>query len=659
MNSKRKKASTLSAKDARLLSWLTQDVIWKALLITGLTFFIFAPSLRGTFIGDDSWYLGHNPLVYQPDRLWKAWFAPGSWVEFYPLEETVQWFQWQLWHDNTLGYHLTNVILHLISSLLVWRLLSKFGLRLAWLGGLLFAIHPENVDSVCEIVELKNTLCLPPFLIASCLYIDYIGFVASNKPKAGRYYLWSLAAFLVSMLCKISAAPFPAMILLYVWWKRGKIEWRDVRDTLPFFAISIALGLTTIWAGDIYVRATQHGPPISDALGGFLFRIALTGQTIAFYFARCFFPLNPMPIYPKWTVDPTRWLQFTPWVVIVSATVWLWSKRHGWGRHALLGLGFFLIGLAPFLGLHEISYMHATWILDHLLYIPIIGFVGLIVAACEGIAADLAPTARTLSAGVLAAIFALLIFQSNHYAGQFRSQESLARYNLQFYPQNDGLHNDYGAGLATRGAYSEALAQFQIALQLNPHLNQAKKNMAGALVQLGQVSEGISIYQAVLNDDPSDPYVRDKLADALLQSGRVPEAIFQYDEAIRLHQDAALTHVNLGTALCLEGKTGEGIAQFRKAVTLDPTMALAKYNLAKTLCQTGQVAEGTDLYRQAIKLKPDYVEAYNNLGIVLYRQGNPAEAREEFLHALAVNPNYAEARNNLRFVEVSMQGQGK
>jgi hypothetical protein len=87
--------------------------------------------LRGDWVWDDNIYLKNNPLLHDPARLWKAWFAPGSFMEYYPIEQSVQWLQWQLWGNDTLGYHLTNLALHLINALLVWRLLSKFGLRLA------------------------------------------------------------------------------------------------------------------------------------------------------------------------------------------------------------------------------------------------------------------------------------------------------------------------------------------------------------------------------------------------------------------------------------------------------------------------------------------------------------------------------------------------
>ena len=117
-------------------TWLLQ-----ALLIISASIWVFWPAVHGQWIGDDSWYIVENPLLGDPQRLWKAWFVLGSWVEYYPIEETVQWVQWQLWHEDTFGYHLTNIGLHACSALLFWRLLRKFGTPLAWLGGLIFAVH--------------------------------------------------------------------------------------------------------------------------------------------------------------------------------------------------------------------------------------------------------------------------------------------------------------------------------------------------------------------------------------------------------------------------------------------------------------------------------------------------------------------------------------
>ena len=250
----------------------------RALLIVAAVFWVFSPAVRGDWLMDDDFYLTHNALLNDPARLWKIWFAPGSLTEYYPIEASAQAIQWHLWHLDTVGYHLTNVVLHAMSALLVWRLLAKFGLRYAWLGGFLFAVHPVVVESVAWISEFKNTLSLPPFLLAMCAWIDY------QERGQKRAYFLALGLFLVAMLCKITMAPFPFVILLYAWWKRGRIGGKDLASAAPFFGVSLVLGATTVvvgyWFREAHLQPTTN-PPIGDLAA----HLALAGQSIGFIFS--------------------------------------------------------------------------------------------------------------------------------------------------------------------------------------------------------------------------------------------------------------------------------------------------------------------------------------------------------------------------------------
>jgi hypothetical protein len=262
-----------------------------------------------------------------------------------------------------------------LSALLVWRLLSKFGLRLAWLGGLIFAIHPVQVESVAWIVELKNTLSLPPFLLAMCAWIRLRG-----ARKAKDYWL-ALGLFLVAMLCKLSVVLFPLVILLYAWWRRGRIGWNDLKMSAAlFWRFPRVLGLITIGTG-IWDQRFNHADSGAMPVGGLLARLVAAGLSLSFCFSKSFLPVGLLPIYPKWTIDPSSPVQFLPWLVLGGVICWFWTKRHSWGRHALLGLGFFLINLGPCPGFIPAPDMAFTWVMDHFLYLPIIGLIGLVVAA--------------------------------------------------------------------------------------------------------------------------------------------------------------------------------------------------------------------------------------------------------------------------------------
>jgi predicted negative regulator of RcsB-dependent stress response len=524
-----------------------QPFFLRVLLIVAAGFWIFSPALHGDWLMDDDMYLTQNVLLHDPARLWKIWFLPGSLIEYYPIEASLQAVQWHFWHLDTLGYHLTNLFLHTFSALLVWRLLSKFGLRLAWLGGFLFMVHPAVVESVAWISELKNTLSLPPFLLAMCFWIDY------EERGRSRDYFLALGLFLIAMLCKISMALFPVVMLLYAWWKRGRLSWRDVVKAMPFLAISLVLGLTTIFVGHAYQHS--HLQSTDDpAIGGLLTHVALAGQSLSFYFSKCVWPVEMIPIYPKWLINTNSPLTYLPWPVMAIVIYWLWCRRETWGRHALLGLGFFVINLLPFIGFNSVSYMGFTWVMDHFLYLPLIGLVGLATAALEDLEGRVSQGRRPYFAAITAIVLALLAFESQSYAERFAGPERLWTYTIARNPASWLAHNNLGNVLLETGRPAEAIIQYEESLQFNPRGAEANNNLGLALAQEGRTGEAIDHYEVALKTNPHFALAHANLANALVREGRLSEAMDHYEQALRVDPHNLDARVNL-TRLKAQQKT--------------------------------------------------------------------------------------------------------
>jgi protein O-mannosyl-transferase len=513
-------------------------ILLRPLLIVAAGCWVFSPALHGDWLMDDDMYLTQNALLHDPARLWKIWFAPGSLIEYYPIEASAQAVQWHFWRMDTLGYHVTNLVLHVINALLVWRLLAKFGLRLAWLGGFFFAVHPAVVESVAWISELKNTLSLPFFLLAMGAWIDY------EERGRSRDYFLALGLFLVAMLCKISMALFPLVILLYAWWKRGRIGWGDLKAGAPFFAISLALGLTTIWAGYAFQQAHLQ-PMVHPPIGGFFAHLALAGLSISFYFSKCVWPVEMLPIYPKWPVDPHSLITFLPWPILAGVIGWLWTRRASWGRHALLGLGFFLINLLPFIGFTSVTYMGFTWVMDHFLYLPLIGLIGLAIAALENIDGRISHDRRPWLAGMTAVALALLAWESRDYAGIFAGPERLWTYTLERNPASWLAHNNLGNVMLETGRVPEAIEQYEESLQFNPSGIEAHNNLGLALDQEGRIPEAIENYEQALKFNPHFALAHSNLANALAQTGRVREAIDHDEQALLIDPHNSDARANL------------------------------------------------------------------------------------------------------------------
>ena len=509
----------------------------RTLLIIAAGVWIYTPSLQGGWLMDDDFYITQNALLNDPGRLWKIWFAPGSLIEYYPIEATLQAIQWHFWHLDTLGYHLTNIILHIIGALLVWRLLEKFHLRLAWLGGFLFVVHPAAVESVAWISEFKNTLSLPPFLLAMIFWIDY------DDQRRPRDYLLALGLFLVAMLCKVSMALFPFVLLLYAWWKRGRIDRHDLKTAAPFFLVSLVLGTTTVLVGNWFREAHLQSAANPD-IGGWPQRIVQAGTSLLFYFTKCLLPVNMIPIYPKWSTDPDTPLAFAP-LIVLGALAWFWIRRKTWGRHALLGVGFFLLNLLPFIGLNSVTFMGFTWVMDHFVYLPMIGLIGLAIAALENIEGDLSAATRPwLTAGV-AVTLALLGWKSHAYAGVFDGPEALWTYTVAHNPTSWLPHNNLGNVLLETGRSPEAIAQYEEALRYNPDSVEAHTNLGFAFDQAGREADAIDQYGQALKYNPHFALAQAHLGNLLARTGHVREAIEHYEQAMLINPGDEATRAAL------------------------------------------------------------------------------------------------------------------
>ncbi|HUI27146.1 MAG TPA: hypothetical protein VL403_13765, partial [Candidatus Kryptonia bacterium] len=105
-----------------------------ALLLVAMTILVYVPALSAGWIWDDRQYVWDNPGVVSVDGLRAIWFEPQSSQQYYPLVFTFFWLAYRLWGANPIGYHVTNVFLHAVNAVLLWRLLRRMNVPGAWLA---------------------------------------------------------------------------------------------------------------------------------------------------------------------------------------------------------------------------------------------------------------------------------------------------------------------------------------------------------------------------------------------------------------------------------------------------------------------------------------------------------------------------------------------
>ncbi len=615
---------------------------------------IYWPAVRGGWVWDDKTEMPQMAAIPGREALRDIWIAPTT-GDYYPVKTSLEWLEWRLWGNDTFGYHLVNVALHVAGAILLWRLLKRLGVRCARFAGLLFVVHPLAVESVAWIDELKNTLSLPLALLALIAYVSFDDAQASGKtaPRSPMdegwgFYLLSLACFLLAMLSKSSVVMLPVFLLLYAWWKRGRIRAADLLAAAPFLVISLVLGLVAIRFQQVHGLA---GGILALPLGGWAVRLARAGLMAAFYFSKCILPVGLMPIYPQWTVDPAAPVTWLPWLAAGAGFAWLWSRRKTWGRHALLGLGWFFLNLAPVLGFIPISHFRFTWTMDHLAYLPLAGLAGLAAAGLGALDvrwAQARPACRWLLLGAAAAGCALLAVVSRRHAAAFQSDETFWSDALARNPGAWIAENNLGNLLLARGETPAAIGHFERALQLNPAYPEAEYDLGLAYAGSGRLPEAAAHYAASLRLQPGNGDGHNNLGNALLRMGRTPEAITEYTEAIRLEPGDAPAHCNLGVALLRTGQVEAAIAQYQEALRLQPVSADARAGLGNARARQGRLEEAIAEYGAALRLTPDDANLHFNLAVALERAGRRAEAVTQYGEALRLRPDDADAREALR-----------
>jgi tetratricopeptide (TPR) repeat protein len=608
---------------ARSRSWWWW--VWGLLLVV-VTIFAYQPAWNGKPIWDDDGHIT-KPELRSLDGLGRIWIKPGATQQYYPLTHSGFWVEHKLWGDSPLGYHLINILLHTVSALLLLKILRRLELPGAFLGTVIFALHPVQVESVAWISELKNTLSGTLYLGAALAYLKF------DRESKKSFYAAALGLFVLALMAKTVIATLPAALLLVFWWKRGSLSWkRDVLPLVPFFIAGIAFGLFTAWVEQKFIGA--EGPEFNVS---FIERLLIAGRAFWFYLEKLLWPANLVFIYPRWNVSEWVWWQYLfPAAVLILFTVLSVCRWRG----TLVGLLFFAGTLFPALGFFNAYPFRFSYVADHFQYLA---SIGPIVLAGAGITTAL-NSLKKRNPFLEPVIFGMLILTLGALTWR---QCAMYRTTIERNPECWMAYSNLGVDFLQKGQVDEAIAHYQKALEIKPDYAEAHSNLGTAFLQKGRADEAIAHYQKALEINPDNADDHGNLGNAFLQKGQVDEAIAHYQRALEIIPDKADAQSNLGNAFLQKGQVDEAIAHCQKALEIKPDYADAHGNLGNAFLQKGQVDDAIAHYQMAIQIKPHFSEAHYNLGNAFLQKGQVDDAIAHYQKALEIKPDYAEAHGNL------------
>ncbi len=562
----------------------------RALLLVAMTCLVYLPAAQAGFIWDDDVYITATPLVEDLSGLRDIWLRPGASMQYYPLVFTTWWVEHHLWGASPAGYHLVNIALHAACALLLWALLRRLGVAGAYFAAAIFAVHPVFVESVAWCTELKNVQSAALYLLCLLAYFRASPADEGTAPPPGRrrgLYALALLLFAAGLLSKPAAVALPLVILLIIWWKRGRVGMDDALRVLPMLAMAVAMGLATIYAEDHFSAAGWDASLLERSL--------VAGRALVFYACKLVWPAALSSVYPRWEVGAVASWQVLFPLAVAATLAALWLMRARLGRGPLVAALTFVLLTGPALGFFDIAYYQYSFVADHLQYHAAPALIALFAAGV----ATLRERLRTgpLAGGVGVAQAALLLVLGAlawRHAGVFASEKTRCVDTIAKNPGAWAAMQSLGIELAREGDPRAAIRLYRQALSVKPDYADAHNNLGVALAETGDRQAAAREYREVLRIRPEHVEAHGNLANLLLAEGRLEEAAWHLFEAVRLRPNSVGDRISLADALLRLGRTGEAIAQLEQALEIAPGSPAARRALerARALQRPGGAPPG-------------------------------------------------------------------
>jgi tetratricopeptide (TPR) repeat protein len=610
-------------------------------------------SFQGPFVFDDVRWIPDNPSIRHLWPIWKVlWPKSAALVNARPVVNLSLAVNYALGGTRVWGYHALNLTVHILGGMTLFGIVRRTLLRpklrerfgsaaggLALAVAVIWTVHPLQTESVTYIIQRAESIVGLFYLLTLYCFIRGV-----ESPRFGLWYGLCVGACALGMASKEVMASAPLMVLLYdrafvsgtftESWRRHRRLYVGLSAAWVLLVLMVASARTFAQASVMAQQGKVTGwDYLATQPGVILYYLRLA----VWPYPLCFDYYGAIPSVPGLDMP----LSLMVIVILLAATAWGCKLNSAWG---FLGAWFFLI-LAPSSSFVPLD----SPIYEHRMYLSLAAVVTVVVVVAVWLGRRLLSKQQRLVAGWLAVTcvvvpFTFLTIQRNR---DYGSGLLIWGDTVEKRPTNPRARNNLGLALADAGRLSDAVAQYELALRLNPDYAEAHNNLGFALMKAGRLGDALAQYEQALRLNPGLAQAHNNLGNALLRSGKVQEAIAQYELALRIKPDLAEAHNDLGIAFLQVGKVQEAIGEYERALEIKPGFAQFDSNLGSALLRISDIRGAIEHCRRAVELKPDLAEAHKNLGDALLRAGNVREAIGQYGAALRIKPDYLEAHFEL------------
>lgn len=627
------------------------------LLIVGTA--IYSNSLHSAFQFDDTPFVVDNVTIRDLSdvgAIWRGVLPQHSrFVAFYSF--ALNYYFHRL---DVFGYHVTNLAIHIISSILVWWLVFllistprvkdekflEYKGGISFVAGLLFVCHPVQTQAIVYITQRFASLATMFYLLAVCLYL--YARLMNNKNFARNFtFLGSVFAVLLGMFTKeiTITIPITLIIIELMFLNEGK----KVSDLLGWFKKGNAWIFILIVSMALFIIPQQFSFSVKNQLFAEKVSNSYDGDIITFgkYFmtqfrvAATFLRLLFVPVNLNADYDFPLSKSFFGFKTIASFIVCLTFFVLGFlirKKNVLISFGilwFFVTFLPNFVPRSDV-------IFEHKLYLISVSFCIVVAALLFKFVED--KKFRLFIICCIVVVFSFMTYQRNKvWENSFTLWQDVVKKS----PNKARGHNNLGAEYIRRGKYDLALVEANKTLDLNAGYYKAYYNRGIAYYNYRLYEKAIKDFKKSIELQPTYHDAYNYLGIYYFNNGEIDRALEHYNKALEFNPNYVSAYNNRGMVYLNKRQFDQALSDFDKALSLDPYHVKAYYNKGNLYFAQGQQDKAIEEYGKVIKLDPGFVEVLNNRGILYLNTGKVDLALADFEKALSIRKDYDRAYYNI------------
>ena len=631
------------------------------LLICIAAVLVYLPGMGGSFHFDDIESIVENSAIRDigdPEAIWN--YNHRRFLGYFTFAAN-----YALHGLDVTGYHVFNLLIHIGTALMVWRLtllliatpalkrskLTDYAPMTAVAAGLLFALHPVQTQAVTYIVQRLAAM-------AAFFYITAVTCYLVGRLKAGGYNsLWFAAAAIAGVagiMTKENVVTLPFAILatevvFFTGFSSGVTPkpGRKAAFAVAALAFILILPLLTGFHPGFYLATAvsqRHGDPMLTPLVYFITQF----RVIPRYLALVAFPIGQNIDHD---ISASAGL-FSPsstfaGLVFIIGIIGFGARVFRRNRIAAWAVAWFFITLSV-----ESSFKPLGNVMfEHRLYLPMAGLSILAATIIQRVAGQ---RNRLPFIAAVCALSLLLGVTTARRNMVWKSEMTLWADAVGKSPRKARPAMNLGHAYEQAGDHTAAIRWYRTALEIAPTYIEAWNNLGIALWRNGDIDGALGSYRRAIALNAGNYEAWNNMANALFQSGRANEALEGYQRALELKPDYTTAALNYASALVRMGRSDEAISVYREVSKREPGNLRIPENLATALFSTGDYAGAAREYSRAIENEPRRFDLYNKLGVAILQAGDASGSIKAFDAALSLKKN----PQSLFFIGVALKETG-